>query len=148
MQIDSKGYVITAALSSIRRITCGEIWLITRVNKNIPGVKWVPELAPDRDLYNKYLNDWKGKPGQEWWPEYKKEFELQLQSETRLRALREVWSLVNSGQVIALLCYCAEDTYCHRSIVAEFLRNYDVKVEELVKEIPKKDEDVSQLLLF
>jgi GTPase SAR1 family protein len=79
-----------------------------------------------------------GRPGEEWWPQYKKEFELQLQSETKLNSLREIWSLVNSGKIIALLCYCVENTYCHRSIVAEFLKRYDVKVEEFVKEIPEK----------
>jgi hypothetical protein len=63
MQMDSKGYVITASLSSIRKINCDEIWLITKVEKNIPGVKWMPELAPNGDLYNKYLCEWKG--GQE-----------------------------------------------------------------------------------
>jgi len=61
------GYVITASISSTGNIICDEVWQITRSNKKVSGALWVPELAPDHDLYKMYMKEWKGKPGEEWW---------------------------------------------------------------------------------
>lgn len=60
--------IITASISSIKKLTCDEIWQITRSDKVIVGTKWVPELALGWDLFNQYLRNWKGKPPEEWWP--------------------------------------------------------------------------------
>ena len=66
MSTTTTGRIITASISSIKKLNCDEIWQITRSDKVITGNKWVSELAPD-DLFNQYLHNWKGKPPEEWW---------------------------------------------------------------------------------
>ncbi|NLX01726.1 MAG: DUF488 domain-containing protein [Syntrophomonadaceae bacterium] len=148
MQTDDKGYVITASISAIRKLDCDEIWQITRSDKGITGTKWVPELAPGWDLYNQYLNNWKGKPPEEWWPLYEKTFNEELKSEVKLAALRRLWSLVNSGKVIALVCFCPDNTWCHRRLVAKFLEKHGIQTEEYTNSNTSFDESVTQPVLF
>ncbi len=143
----SSGYVITASISSIKNIVCDEVWQITRSNKNIPGTLWVPDLAPSPDLYRQFLNQWKDKPGEEWWHFYKNRFEQELKTGEKLNALRKIWYLVQSGKVIALVCFCKDNNYCHRSLVGDFLKQYGIRVEEYTKDRTIND-GYKQLTLF
>jgi len=143
----SSGYVITADISSIKNIICDEVWQITRSNKNISGVKWVPDLAPSPNLYSRFINKWKDKPGEEWWHTYKGQFEQELKTDEKLNALRKLWSLVESGKVIALVCFCRDSRYCHRTLVGEFLKRHGIRVEEYMKERAVNN-DFEQLTLF
>jgi len=141
------GYVITANISSIKNIVCDEVWQITRSNKNISAVKWVPDLAPSPNLYSRFINEWKGKPGEDWWPIYKYQFEKELDTDEKLNALRKLWKLVKSGKVIALVCFCRDGRYCHRALVGDFLKRYGIRVEEYKKE-KTVNNDYRQLKLF
>jgi len=128
------GFVITASASSLRKIKCDEKWLISRLDKKTEGVKWVPQLAPTWDLNTMCLGQWKELPEYEWWPKYQNEYNKQFKSEEMLVELRKIWTLVKAGKTIALLCTCKEDTYCHRNLIAKFLRNYGIKVLEFLDE--------------
>lgn len=108
----------------------------------------MPELAPGWDLYNQYLHNWKGKPPAKWWPLYEKAFNEELQSEVKLAALRRLWSLVNSGKVIGLVCFCPVDTYCHRRLVAEFLQEHGVIAEEYSDAVGQRDESNGSSVAF
>ncbi|MDD3898359.1 MAG: hypothetical protein PHE82_05345 [Syntrophomonadaceae bacterium] len=68
MSTITTGRIITASISSIKKLTCDEIWQITRSDKVIVGTKWVPELAPGWDLFTNTCVTGKGKPPEEWWP--------------------------------------------------------------------------------
>ena len=118
-----KGYVITASIRHANQIKCDEIWQITRSDKTLSGVIWVPELAPSWSLFNEYNNNWKNKPPEEWWPDYMKRFNEEIQSQVKLQALRRLWTHVQQGKVIALVCFCIDRAYCHRRLIAEFLEN-------------------------
>ena len=48
--------------------------------------------------------------------------------------LRRIWALVKAGKTIALACTCKEDTYCHRNLIAKFLRTYGTTVLEFLDE--------------
>lgn len=143
---NSRGYVITADVSSVKNIICDEVWQITRAGNHIPGTLWVPDLAPGPQLFKRYLHEWKDRPGNEWWDRYKELFEQELRTDEKLNALRKIWNYVESGRVIALVCYCRDSRYCHRTLVGNFLEQHGVRVEEHKK--AKNNTEVAQLTLF
>lgn len=124
--------IITAPLSVARHIECDQKWLITRQPQTIEGIRWVPELAPSKQLFARYMKEWKGKRPEEYWSMYVEAFERELKTEEKLEALRELWKLSSQGLTVALLCYCPKPEYCHRSLVGNFLRSFGVTVEEHV----------------
>lgn len=148
MEANNKGYVITASISSVKKIECDEFWLITRSEKSWPGSKWVPELAPNRELFNAYSNEWKGKSPEEWWPLYRSMFNKELRSEGKLSILRDLWVKVKQGKVITLVCFCKENTYCHRKLVGEFLEEQGLRVEEFNSPLPEIELKFTQPALF
>jgi len=143
----SSGYIVTAGISSIKNVICDEVWQITRSNKYISGTTRMPGLAPSPDLYRRFLYEWKGKPVEEWWHIYKSQFERELETEEKISALRKLRSLVESGKVIALVCFCGDSKHCHRTLVGDFLKQHGIRVEEYIKEKALKN-DFEQLTLF
>ncbi len=125
------GYVITTDTASLSTIKCDEIWLITRGGKDIPNTIRVRGLAPSETLFNKYLNEWRERDPELWWPLYEKQFSIELEAEEKLIHLRKLWKLVKQGKVIALACFCKDSRYCHRTIIAHYLNQAGVYVEEV-----------------
>jgi len=131
----SSGYIITADISSLKSIVCDEVWQITRSSKCISGAKWEPALAPSPDLYGRFINEWKDMPDKEWWNAYKDQFQKELQMEEKREALESLRSLVESGNVVALVCFCRDGRYCHRTLVGDSLKQrYGIRVEERARE--------------
>jgi uncharacterized protein YeaO (DUF488 family) len=124
------GHVITTAISSLRYIQCDEIWQITRVNSDIEGTIWIPQLAPSPALFNKHQHEWKENPPEIWWPLYEDRFNEELKTEEKLGALRRLWRSVEAGKSIALACFCPNPRYCHRRLVGLFLEWQGVNVVE------------------
>ena len=122
--------IITAPLSVARHIECDQKWLITRQPQTIEGIRWVPELAPSKQLFARYMKEWKGKRPEEYWSMYVEAFERELKTEEKLEALRELWKLSSQGLTVALLCFCTKHHFCHRSLVGNFLVSFGVEVEE------------------
>lgn len=151
MQNKNVGYLITAPISAVKKIDCDEVWQITRSDKVLPEAIWVPALAPSWDLFNQHLHEWKDLPAEEWWPLYKDRFLRELQTDEKLIAMRRLWSLVNVGKVIALVCFCSDGAHCHRILVAEFLKKYGVNVVEFDDQHTSardEDKDPVQMVLF
>lgn len=148
----SKGYVITGSISSIKDINCDQVWQITRSNKTISGTVWVPELSPSNELFNTYLHEWKEKQPDQWWVQYSDQFNRELQTKEKLDKLRSLWKLIQNGKIIALVCFCKDDKYCHRSLIGKFLEKSGVRVEEYKKIKYRKNEEdfnsIQQLTLF
>ena len=80
-----EGLVITADVSSVQRIDCDAIWQITRAGVRIKGTLWVPTLAPSPQLFTRYLREWKGKPGDQWWHMYEEAFKKELETGEKLK---------------------------------------------------------------
>jgi len=125
------GKVYTGSLSMIKRLSCDEIWLITRGGDKIKGVKKVTSLAPSPTLYHEYINHWKDTEPQSWWPIYQARFEEELNTREKREALIQLWQLLKAGKKIALLCYCPDANYCHRTIIGNLLRSKGVEVIEI-----------------
>ncbi len=148
MKDSGKGIIITSSLAMAGKFACDEIWQITISDQVIKGARWVPNLAPSFLLFNKYRLLWKGRPEEEWWPQYEEAFKEEMTSRTKTNQLRELWNLINDGKVIALICFCADDKYCHRRLVAEFLEKSGIKTQEFSPQLIETIETPEQPSLF
>lgn len=108
-----------------------EIWQITRAGVDIPNVIIVKSLSPSPVLFQNFIQDWKGKPFDEWWHLYEKRFLKELDTEEKLVSLREIYKKLLSGKNIVLLCFCKDHRYCHRRLVGEFFKPFEVDAIEL-----------------
>lgn len=110
-----------------------EVWFVVRSLKKLPaGCKQVKALAPSEKLFVKYLNT---KAAGKWG---KRAFESgyvpcfieQMQKDINARkALNYLYSMDKKGKNICLVCFCEEESLCHRSILAGLLQGAGVNVE-------------------
>jgi Protein of unknown function, DUF488. len=137
------GSLFTSNGNGLRNLKVeAEIWQITRAGIQLPNSILVRGLAPSTELFETYLNEWKGIPSKDWWPEYESRFLDELKTDEKLNCLRELYRSLRSGINIVLVCFCKDYNYCHRKLVAEFFKQYELIAEELD---PIKHE---QLILF
>ena len=126
------GLLFTSNVNGLRNLKIeSEIWQITRAGTLIPKSILVRGLAPSSELFDNYLREWKNLPSEVWWNEYENRFLEELKSEEKLDCLREVYRRLKNGTNIVLVCFCKDFNYCHRKLVAEFFRQYDIISEEL-----------------
>lgn len=142
-----KGLLITASIRNIKYLCCDEIWQITRSRQINPDIRWVPELAPSKYLYEKFIQEWKGKDPASWWPFYQEIFNRELSQENKKPFLRLLWKKLKSGQKIALVCFCPDHRYCHRTLVAQFFQNYGINTIEYIPET-NQNAEIKQPNLF
>jgi uncharacterized protein YeaO (DUF488 family) len=102
--------------------------LITRKKLDIAGVAYAPKLAPSKQLFNKYLKEWKNKPPEEWWDKYSTIFNEELKY--KKPQLRRLYKLLSVGIDVALICFCNRKE-CHRYLVADYLAKYGAEVIEI-----------------
>ncbi len=127
-----KGRLYTSNPAGLKKINFdADILLITRAGVNIPGTETVRDLSPSVDLFQTFLNSWKNRPGPEWWPQYEERFLIELKSNLKINALRDVYKRLLRGKHVVLVCFCHDHRYCHRRLVGEFFNNYGVTAEEL-----------------
>ncbi|MBM7853901.1 uncharacterized protein YeaO (DUF488 family) [Desulfohalotomaculum tongense] len=148
MEMKKEGLVITTNVSSLKKLKCDQIWLIARAGKEIPGTLRVRELAPSKQLFQRYINEWRFKDPEEWWHLYREQFYNELNKEEKLKPLRYLWKLVKSGETIALVCFCRDYRYCHRSLVGDFLRNAGLVVKEFSSKESSSISKYEQISLF
>lgn len=129
-------------LRSISQIKCeefDEVWLIIRSTGKATGmlkhnnVKHKPNLSPSKELFYAYLN-WK-KQGtwnascfeQKYAPQFIQE------AQTNPYFVKDMVELKNLDIVrkkIALVCFCGDETLCHRSIVGALCMINNISVEK------------------
>lgn len=149
--IKPTGLLFTSNVNGLRNLKIeSEIWQITRAGTLIPNSTLVRGLAPSSQLFEKFLREWKELPNKTWWQEYESLFLEELKSEEKLDCLREIYRRLKNGTNIALVCFCKDYNYCHRKLVAEFFRQYDIISEELDPRSERVIETVSheQLAIF
>ena len=105
-----------------------EIWIIVRSLKNTPSIPntqvfHVPALSPSPDLFNKYLawrdnDEWNEDTFQN---KYVPQFLYEMHSDEAQQALN---TLIEHGKTnkILLVCYCKDESMCHRSIIMGILQ--------------------------
>lgn len=130
--MNPQGKVFTSNPAGLKKINFdADILLITRAGVEIAGAEIVRDLSPSTDLFHTYLNQWKDRPGDEWWSKYEARFLIELKSNTKLNALRDVYKRLLRGKNVVLVCFCKDHRYCHRKLVGEFFEQYGVEVQEL-----------------
>ena len=77
---------------------------------------WRKELGPVKELLRDFLDK------KIDWPTYTRRYLAGLDRPEAQEALAEVRALAETGQV-TLLCGCADETHCHRSLLKEYLRS-------------------------
>jgi uncharacterized protein YeaO (DUF488 family) len=76
---------------------------------------WLRDLAPAVDLMRSFL------AGTTPWPDYVQRYLAGLGQPAAQAALDEVRRLARTGRV-TLLCWCADERRCHRSLLRDHLR--------------------------
>jgi len=126
------GKLYTSNPSGLRKLKMdADILLITRAGAEISGAELLRDLAPSSELFHTYLDQWKHRSGPEWWPRYEERFLIELKSNVKLNALRDVYKRLLQGRNVVLVCFCPDHRYCHRRLVGEFFAQYGVHAEEL-----------------
>lgn len=112
---------------------------ITRYTKKgiLSGFIHAPGLSPNQDLLNTTNNKWKkliftdvekqkmakGKAGT-WWDLYCEQFYLQMEMDiTFILNYQRLKEHLDNGNNIIACCYCKEPDKCHRSLIANSLKN-------------------------
>jgi uncharacterized protein YeaO (DUF488 family) len=132
MESATFGKLYTSNLVGLRKLDVEvEIWQITRAGIEIPNSMLVRNLAPSPELFEKYNTKWRNESPSTWWSDYKKQFLDELQTEEKLVCLRQIYQRLKSGKNIVLVCFCKNYNYCHRRLVGEFFKRYNIDFEEL-----------------
>lgn len=100
-----------------------EIWYIVRSIDRLPNctgkiVLHVPELSPSSNLFYKYLNlkknfDWNGCTFKDI---YVPQFIEEMKLDTAKTYLNKLFRRAQTSNIL-LLCFCDDETLCHRSII-------------------------------
>ena len=76
--------------------------------------RWLKELGPVKELLRAFLD------GQVDWPSYTRRYLAGLSRPEAQEAIAEMRELARQGPV-TLLCGCADERRCHRTLLAEYL---------------------------
>lgn len=102
-----------------------ENWAIVRSLRNkTDWIKQVTALSPSTDLFYRYLRlrnagKWNKNSFQEIYvPQFLRELRANEEAEKMLQYLCEQDKL---GKTIVLVCFCTDESECHRSIIAGIL---------------------------
>lgn len=111
-----------------------EAWLTVRAVKHpVAGTKYVPTLSPTWELFRRYreLLDNDQWNAQSFAEVYVPEFisEMYIYRRETFPLLSELWKKDKEGKCIALICYCADEALCHRSILAGLLQGAGCSVK-------------------
>ena len=108
-----------------------EVWAIVRSLKNPGNLKHVPELSPSWKLFRRYLDlqntgRWNAEAFQD---SYVPTFLKEMQTAMVRKKINELVCKDRHGKSIALVCFCPDESTCHRSIIAGILQYVGVKVQ-------------------
>lgn len=116
----------------IGNVALDETWMIVRsLKKPINGTVQVKELSPSYHLFCEYLRlrssgIWNERSFKELYvPTFLKEITSSQAAHDRLN---ELFVKSRRGKNIGLVCFCADEALCHRSIIGGLLSGVGVEV--------------------
>lgn len=116
------------SISNLRNISehYDETWAIVRSLKNpIRGVVQVTALSPSMDLFFRYqrmakAGEWNADSFQKMYvPQFIREMKQSREAQEKINYLINA---DREGKNICLVCFCSNESLCHRSIIAGFLQ--------------------------
>lgn len=123
------------AIKSIKNVKYEEFdetWAIVRSMKNpSKHIKQVPELSPSLNLFFKYRtlvqeNKWNK---QTFDTIYVPQFLKEMHEEQSINILNKLYQIDKKGGKICLVCFCPDETMCHRSIIAGLLQGVGCNIQ-------------------
>jgi len=131
--LNPTGQLYTCNVSGLSKISMkADRLLITRAGFDVPNVEIIRDLSPSPELFQTYLTQWKDKVSPDiWWSDYENRFTHELQLESRIKALRDVYKRLIQGRNVILLCFCKDHRYCHRRLVGNFFNEFGAEAHEL-----------------
>lgn len=119
-----KGKIVTNYLSNMKYLEGYERYIIMRnpVRGVSKGNHICKELSPSQELLNKYKTSLS-------FDKFREEYLTELKRNKK--ALEEILLQIYKGVNIAFICCEKDDSVCHRSVLAEFIKEeYSIEVEE------------------
>lgn len=111
-----------------------EVWAIVQSMKNShPNIRQVKELAPTKSLFFMYCNmakanTWNRQAFDEIYvPQFIHDF-ITNKTQTFL-LMNQLYQIDKANKRICLLCFCTDETMCHRSIIAGLLQGVGCNVQ-------------------
>lgn len=118
-------------ISNIHKGEYDFVYALVRYMRFSEWIIHVPELSPSVELFT-YFRQSKnnGTWGKDTFDNYyKPKFIDQINNDPRaLEKLNEIINLDKEGKSIALVCFCKDEDICHRSIIADMLKDNGVNV--------------------
>ncbi len=113
--------------------SCDINLFIVRSCKSVPkGFTHIPGLAPSSELFYKY---WDWKKHNQWpskWPEYVNAFVEEMKQPEMAKLIRLIKERLDQGKSVQLTCFCPDELYCHRSLIAELFEHWGYIIERMV----------------
>ncbi|EOS29387.1 hypothetical protein C804_03565 [Lachnospiraceae bacterium A4] len=123
--------ITICSIREVRPEEHDETWAIVRSYKNVSTkVRQVADLSPSWNLFSKY----RGFVSENRWGIdafegiYLPQFISEMQSGRAGDLINELRRADREGRDICLFCYCADESLCHRSIIAGILQGYGCDV--------------------
>ena len=102
--------------------------IVRNLKAEIKGVSHLPSLAPSQELYEFYLNH-RNESGFDWFTPFSEAYQKELETHEKDVGLKLVENYARLGYTVNLICYCSS-RQCHRTLVAQELRNRGLNVNE------------------
>lgn len=121
-------------ISKVNYADYDEVWAIVRSLKYANSrIKHVPELSPSWALFKQYMRlrdegRWNEDTFQKF---YVPQFLKEMRGKVQQNLMNE---LFNTNKRICLVCFCAEEELCHRSIIGGMLQGAGLNVEGLERD--------------
>ena len=118
-------------IRNVNNAAYDETWAIVRSLKNHGKMKHVPELSPSWALFKKYLQlmDTGRWNADAFRSIYVPTFLKEMSGIEPKRKLSELVELDRQGKRICLVCFCRDESLCHRSIIAGILQYAGIHVQ-------------------
>ena len=112
-------------IGDVQRGQYDDVWAIVRFFKgNNDWIKHVPELSPSHRLWATFhklrlSGKWNANSFEDI---YLPRFIEEMKCIPAREKLNELYTLDRQGKRIALVCFCKDESLCHRSIIAGLLK--------------------------
>jgi uncharacterized protein YeaO (DUF488 family) len=85
---------------------------------------WLPELAPSEQL----LKRGRAAEDERSWRDFARRYRTEVRQPDRLRLL-DLLAALSRQTELSVGCYCADERWCHRSILRELLAERGARIE-------------------
>jgi len=86
---------------------------------------WLPELSPSEAL----VQSGRGASNEHEWRTFVKRYRAEMKQPAAARLL-ELLAALSQTTALALGCYCADESRCHRSILKALLEEHGARMEQ------------------